>query len=198
MTQVFVSYAKQDDDVALPIIGAIIEAGLTVWKLSLGGEFEEQAEGSIKDATCIVVLWSKAAAESSFAERVIRLAIQAWGADRLVLATLDDAPLPVGLRDISGVSIRRASDVKQLIERVRAIVPREGKVHAPRVPREGMVHASRARASPIAIALFLGFVFLAGVATLLSYELLVSPPTLHDLGGPFQTYPPPTSATPQE
>ena len=66
----------------------------------------------------------KAAAESPFVEDEIQRAVQAWSSDRLVLAALDDTPLPVGLRDLSAVRIRDGghAETEQLIERVRAVV----------------------------------------------------------------------------
>jgi hypothetical protein len=74
----------------------------------------------------VVILWSQAAARSAWVEREVRQAIQAWSSDRLVLATLDDTPLPAGLRDLDAISIRNASNVRAsgLIERVHAVVRR--------------------------------------------------------------------------
>ena len=113
MTQVFVSYAREDLRVALPLIEAIGQTGLNVWHpgaISPEGSFVEQGRRELESAQCVVLLWSKAAAQSGFVQQEIRQAIQAWSSDRLVLAALDDAALPVGLRDLSAFSIRGASD----------------------------------------------------------------------------------------
>jgi hypothetical protein len=75
-----------------------------------GEPFAEQLRHEIDAAQCVVVLWSEAAAQSPFVQLEIRQAIRAWSSDRLVLATLDDTPLRVGLRDLSAISIRDATD----------------------------------------------------------------------------------------
>jgi TIR domain len=84
----------------------------------------EQIRRQIEKSPCVVVLWSKAAAESQYAQQEMRQAIQAWSSDRLVLAVLDDTPLPVGLGGLPAVSIRRTpeSGTKELIERAQDIV----------------------------------------------------------------------------
>jgi len=129
MAQVYVSYGEKDRGTALPVIEAMHQAGLDVWHYGMilaGGSFLEQMRRELDKAQCVVVLWSKAAAQSDFLQQEIHHAIQAWSSDRLVLAALDDTPLPLGLRDLSPISIREASDsgTKQLIERAQAIVGR--------------------------------------------------------------------------
>jgi hypothetical protein len=131
MAQVYVSYGGKDRGTALPVIEAMNQAGLDVWHfakspaVSVGDSFE-QTRRELDKAQCVVVLWSKAAAQSDWLQWEIHHAIQAWSSDRLVLAALDETPLPVGLRDLSPIPIREASDsgTKQLIERVQAIVGR--------------------------------------------------------------------------
>jgi hypothetical protein len=133
MAQVYVSYGEKDRGSALPVIEAMHQAGLDVWHydmISAGSSFLEQMRRELDKAQCVVVLWSEAAAQSEFLQQEIHHAIQAWSSDRLVLAALDDTPLPVGLRDLSPISIQEASDssTKQLIERAQAIVGRSSEV----------------------------------------------------------------------
>jgi hypothetical protein len=130
MTEVFVSYASKDRAKALPIINAISRAGLKTWPdeaLSPESPIASRLQGAIESAQCLVVLWSKAAAESEFPRKEMHHAIKAWSSDRLVLASLDDTPMPVGLRDLSAIPIRSPNDsgTKELIERARAIVGRD-------------------------------------------------------------------------
>jgi hypothetical protein len=85
--------------------------------------FEEALKKELQSADCVVAFWSKAAAESSWAQWGVRAAIRAWSYGRLLLASLDDTPLPVGLRDISPIMIGGGSEsaVNELIERAKAI-----------------------------------------------------------------------------
>jgi TIR domain len=129
MSQVFISYAREDRETALRIVETVGQAGLQVWHydaISPEGSFEEQVRRELETALCVVVVWSEAAARSHFLQaEVLHRAIQAWSSDRLVLAALDDTPLPVGLRDLSPImAIREGSDsgTKELIKRARGIV----------------------------------------------------------------------------
>jgi hypothetical protein len=131
--QVFVSSSTKDRHAAEPIIEAIKQAGLSSvfssadYDISPGYPWPQQIENAIISSRCLVVLWSKAAAQSEWLQHEIYFAIRAWSSDSLVLAALDDAPLPMGLRDLSAIQIRNADDsgTKQLIERARAIVGTE-------------------------------------------------------------------------
>ncbi|MGA9600683.1 MAG: toll/interleukin-1 receptor domain-containing protein [Methylocystis sp.] len=129
MAEVFVSYANNDRDAARRIVDAIRQTGLDVWgpdQVQSGVDFSEQIELALEGSRCVVVLWSREAAKSEWLQREIRHAIKGWSSDRLVLGVLDDAPLPVGLRDIQATSMRGEESVfeHELIERVRATVAR--------------------------------------------------------------------------
>jgi hypothetical protein len=86
----------------------------------------QEVRRALDTAQCVVILWSEAAMRSGFLQQEIHQAIRAWSSDRLMLAALDDTPLPVGLRDLSPISIESASSsgVEILIERAQAIVQR--------------------------------------------------------------------------
>jgi TIR domain len=121
VAEVFVAYAQKDRDAVVPIIEAIRRAKLSVWHSGMmtpGEDWDEQIAHQIKTAKSTVFVWSNAAVQSEFLQQEIRAAVQAWSSDRLALATLDDTPLPVGLRDLSPISLRDASGTEQLIERV--------------------------------------------------------------------------------
>jgi len=204
MTEVFVSYASKDRAAALPIIETISQAGLKIWtgEATLSESVAKQLQGEIETARCLVVLWSKAATESEFLQREIHHAIRAWSSDRLVLATLDNAPLPVGLRDLSAIPIRNPNDsgTKQLVERAQAIVGRDRTRLASPIerPETSFARSTHSRRSwrIIAAALVVGFAVLAGLATwysLFSFSREPPRPELAPKGsfprGPFPTSP---------
>src|SRR6185295_13306647 len=101
MGQIYVSYSKSDHQAAKAIVAAIRQAGLDAFDES----YLPPAK-AIDYAQCVVVLWSKAAANSEWVQLEIQRALKAWASDRLVLATLDETPLPVGLRDLSPIHVR--------------------------------------------------------------------------------------------
>jgi hypothetical protein len=154
MTQVFVSYAHKDYNLALPVMEAIHRAGLMLrdaGALLPGEPFAEGLQREIEAAQCVVVLWSEAAAQSRFVQLEIHQAIRAWSSDRLVLATLDDTPLPVGLRDLQAISIRDAtdSDRKKLIERAQEILDRQAILSPPIVELDERARDARVRLEQI-------------------------------------------------
>ena len=127
MAQIYISYSKSDHQAAKAIVGAIRQAGLNAFDesyLPLGVALKDNIARAIDTAQCVVILWSKAASDSEWVRVEIQRALQAWASDRLVLATLDETPLPVGLRDLSPIQIRDGDDSgkQQLIERIKLVL----------------------------------------------------------------------------
>ena len=63
MTDVFLSYAREDEPLARRLAGALEARGWSVWwdsRLPTGQDFHTFIEQQLNDARCIVVLWSKA------------------------------------------------------------------------------------------------------------------------------------------
>ncbi|MET0667420.1 MAG: toll/interleukin-1 receptor domain-containing protein [Methyloceanibacter sp.] len=97
MAQVFVSYSRHD------------EARVRFWMLWRGQASASRMPKTFPQACrsqtrlakrspragCVVIVWSKAASRSEWVQREVHLAIEAWSAGKLVLVSLDDAPLPV-------------------------------------------------------------------------------------------------------
>jgi len=95
---VFLSYERSDRAVANAVVSALSTAGVQI----------ATPESAIAGADRVIVLWSIARARSNSAEQAVKLAIKAWADDRLVLAQVDEAELPLGLRDIPAIDL--ASD----------------------------------------------------------------------------------------
>jgi hypothetical protein len=127
MAQIYISYSKSDRHAAKAIVGAIRQAGLNAFDesdLQLDVDLEHHIARAVDTAQCVIILWSKAAAESEWLQFEIQRALQAWASGRLVLATLDETPLPVGLRDLSPIQITEGDDsgTQKLIGRVKLVL----------------------------------------------------------------------------
>jgi hypothetical protein len=119
MADVFVSYPTANYEAVAPIIEAISQAGLSVrHREDLISPVASRPEPP-SPADCELVIWSKEAAKSKFLAEEVRHALKAWSSNRLVLAALDNSPLPVGLRDLQYTLIRGPSDIGKLVRRVR-------------------------------------------------------------------------------
>lgn len=71
MTQVFISYTRDDIDVARRFAEAVELQGLTVWwdqEIRSGDAYDEVTEGALREAQAVIVLWSR----KSVASRWVR------------------------------------------------------------------------------------------------------------------------------
>ena len=122
MSDVYVSYASRDREAVRPILDALRSAGLGVvddQSPVRGADFAEALAAELDAARCVLIVWSKAAEDSQWVQSEMRQVMKAWSSDRLVLAALDDTPLPTGLKDLHALS---ADEVPALVARVREAV----------------------------------------------------------------------------
>jgi len=64
---IFISYKREDAPMAERLHEALVEEGFKVWwdeHLQCGQAWAEQLDEAIRDAACIVVLWSQRSAAS--------------------------------------------------------------------------------------------------------------------------------------
>jgi len=123
VNKVYVSYARKDRDPAQTVVEAIRQAGFDVL-LDLDISPGQDLWCQISSAECVVVLWSVATMQAEWVQDEIRHFIHAWSFNRLVLVSLDDTPLPVGLRDLPVIPFRVGSDsdMNLLLERIQVAV----------------------------------------------------------------------------
>ena len=89
------------------------------------GNGKDAVRSQLETASCLVMLWSRAASQSNEVQQEVQRAIQAWSHARLVLVTLDDAERPVGLEDLQSLAIAplaQAFEWTGLINRVNALM----------------------------------------------------------------------------
>jgi hypothetical protein len=132
MAHVFMSFAEQDAEIARAIVEAIEQAGIHVSRSTsletandrtVAGEPDELLEA----AQCSILLWSSATARSGFDHEAVRLALRAWSEERLVIATLDDTALPVGMRDLPGIPVQKSQngiDATDLVAELQSTLAR--------------------------------------------------------------------------
>jgi TolB-like protein/Flp pilus assembly protein TadD len=107
-TTVFVSYSRDDQKRALPIIQILEDAGFSVWwdGLLKGGErFSRTTEAALENASAVVVLWSKTSNASHWVhDEATR------GRDRKVLVPLsiDGSEAPLGFRQFQVIDAKPA------------------------------------------------------------------------------------------
>lgn len=125
MADVFVSYAREDQDRVVLIVKAIERVGLTVWwdrDIGGGSDFVVDTEKELNDAAACVVCWSK---ESVLSRWVRDEASAAAEQDKLIPVQFDIDRAPMGFRQYQLIDFTRWSGddaapcFEKLIEAIR-------------------------------------------------------------------------------
>lgn len=173
MTDIFLSYAKEDRPLARAITKIFESCGWSVFwdrKIAAGEDWRQVVQSELDAAGAVVVLWSHASVASGWvleeAER---------GRMRLVSVLIAEASLPIGFGSVQGIDLigwkgGRAEDVTLLVDAVARILQRPP-LHPPRIP------ASASRKRAIALAAVLPVVLVTGV--LLMRSLTAPPPWIN-------------------
>lgn len=107
MADVFLSYASEDRRAAERLANAICESGLTVWwdrHIKGGAEFSRDIERELAEASRVLVLWSKEAVNSRWVRDEASVAVDTC---RLISATIDGTPPPLGFRQFQTINLKR-------------------------------------------------------------------------------------------
>lgn len=162
MADVFLSYARGDRSVAERLANAIGDTGLTVWwdrHIKGGAEFSHDIERQLEAASRVLVLWSKEAVDSRWVRDEASVAADS---KRLVSATVDGTPPPLGFRqfqtiDLAGWTKKGAKIPLALAEALEVELP-------------PAAAAARTRPKHRHIAAAIGAVLLAGAATVVIFR----------------------------
>ena len=98
MADVFISYAHEDRSLVRELVHHLSRAGFTVWwdrELSVGAELAAIIERELEQASCVIVVWSKASVRSNW---VISESNAALDAGNLIPMLVDDAKIPLPFR----------------------------------------------------------------------------------------------------
>ncbi len=146
MADVFLSYARGDRAVAERLAQAIGEAGLSVWwdrHIKGGAEFSLDIERQLESAKRVLVLWSEEAVVSRWVRDEASVAADSG---RLVSATIDGTPPPLGFRqfqtiDLKGWSARGAAIPEALAEALEVETPPPAASRPSTPPRRRLIAA---------------------------------------------------------
>jgi TolB-like protein len=107
MSTVFLSYCRSDQAEAARLAAALTAAGLDVWWDHLiegGAAYAKRIESALESADAVVVLWSARSIESDW---VLDEAARGRELRKLVPASLDGTPSPLGFRQYQTVDLAR-------------------------------------------------------------------------------------------
>ena len=171
MASVFLSYDREDADLARPIAQALVKAGHAVWwdeHIQAGAQYNKEIDAALKQADAVVVLWSERSVDSAW---VRDEAAAGRDSGRLVPVALDATEPPLGFRQYHTVDLTsprgrgRSAGIKQLAGAIEAL-GRPGSTMASKTTPD--TRPSVRRKLPFwPVAITLAAVALAGIALFL-------------------------------
>jgi adenylate cyclase len=105
LSQIFLSYARDDVDAARQLADGLAQAGHDVWwdrHLHGGSRFDREIEEALSNAEAVVVIWSKASLDSAWVKDE---AAEARDSERLVPVSIDSAKPPLGFRQFHTIDL---------------------------------------------------------------------------------------------
>ena len=126
MSDIFVSYKREEQSVARNLADALEKERWTVWwdpKLRAGEHFDDVIEAALKESKCVVVLWSKLSVNSRYVKDE---ATYALNRKKLVPVAIEEVDLPFrfeGLHTPHLVGWNGSSDsleFRKLVEDIRS------------------------------------------------------------------------------
>ncbi len=127
MTDVFISYKREERGRCVAIYNALIDLKLSVWfdaHIEPGTDFDREIEREVRRAKAVLVLWSELAADSDWIRAEARTGRQN---ERLVAIRLDDCLPPLEFASVQAVDLFDRRDF-QSDEGWRQIVARIGRL----------------------------------------------------------------------
>jgi hypothetical protein len=106
MSDVFISYAREETPWAQKLARALQESGFSVWwdqKLRAGVSWANEIEQQLNEARCVIVLWSVTSVASSWVQDE---AAYAREANKLIQVVTADVDLPFGFRLLQGIWLK--------------------------------------------------------------------------------------------
>src|SRR5215469_10573326 len=126
---IFISYAREDEERILSVASAFEKYGLSVFRdrlIPAGQTWRSHIGQALVDAGCLVVAWSKHSIQSSW---VIEEADEGKKRGVLVPILLDAVEPPIGFRSIQAADLstwrpeQPSPSFDQLIRDIRAVIP---------------------------------------------------------------------------
>jgi hypothetical protein len=101
VSDIFLSYARQDLPRVRPVVDALKARGWSVWwdrTITPGKIIEHVIQEALDEAKCVIVLWSRNSVKS---EWVTDEAREGREKGKLIPALLDEVAMPLGFTNIS-------------------------------------------------------------------------------------------------
>jgi formylglycine-generating enzyme required for sulfatase activity len=128
MSDIFISYKREEQPVARKLADALEKEGWSVWwdpKLRAGEHFDDVIEKALNEAKCVIVMWSNRSVKSRY---VRDEATYALDQDKLVPVAIENVTLPSRFRGAHTLSLlgwdgaKDFSEFRKLVEDITVLV----------------------------------------------------------------------------
>jgi TPR repeat protein len=144
MADIFISYAREDEATAQRLRDVLASQGWDVWRdkegIVTGSSWGTSIETALRDAKCVVVLWSTPALSSHFVRDEAEIG---RNANKLVPVQIGDVELPIGFRGIQTANLMHWQgelEHPEYRKLIAAIADRVGAGHASAVVKPPADH----------------------------------------------------------
>jgi hypothetical protein len=128
MSDIFISYKREEQPLARKLADALESEGWTVWwdpNLRAGEHFDEVIEKALNEARCVIVIWSKLSVQSRYVRNEATYALENG---KLVPVAIETVDLPFRFKGVHTLSLlgwdgsRDFSQFRRLVDDIAAIV----------------------------------------------------------------------------
>jgi hypothetical protein len=126
MSDIFVSYKREEQTTARKLASALENEGWTVWwdpKLRAGENFDDASEKALNEAKCVIVMWSSVSVNSEYIKAEATKALEK---KKLVPVKIENVSLPFRFKRVETASLldwdgsRASRDLRKLVDDILA------------------------------------------------------------------------------
>jgi formylglycine-generating enzyme required for sulfatase activity len=128
MSDIFISYKREEQPVARKLANALEGEGWSIWwdpKLRAGEHFDDVIEKALNEAKCVVVLWSERSVQSQYVKDEATYALDR---KKLVPVAIEHVNLPFRFRGVQTLNLvgwdgsKDFSEFRRLVDDISAIL----------------------------------------------------------------------------
>jgi len=130
MSDIFISYKREEQPTARKLANALESEGWTVWwdpRLRAGERFNDVIENALKESKCVVVMWSKRSVESQYVKDEATYALER---KKLIPIKIEEVGLPFRFEGLHTPSLigwhgsNDFSEFRRLVEDISTVLGR--------------------------------------------------------------------------
>ena len=128
MSDIFISYKREEQTTARKLADALEQEGLSVWwdpKLRVGEHFDDVIESALDQAKCVIVMWSERSVQSRYVRDEAMYALEQ---DKLVPVAVEKVTLPFRFKGVHTLSLlgwdgsRDFAEFRRLVDDISGIL----------------------------------------------------------------------------